>query len=789
MTPVALAILLLAAALLLVYRRVSAKLRWQADLLDQSYDAILAWKPGGTIAYWNRGAEELYGWSAADARGRMSHELLRTEHAAGTASIERILAREGRWQGILHHVTRDGRKIAVEARLSLVRYGGRAAYVIESNRDITARVAREEALRESAARLRRLWESSIIGVMIATADGGIRDANDAILRMIGYTREEVAAGEVRWSDLTPPEYRSRDEAGIAVARARGACTPYEKVYVDKQGRRVPILIGYALVPDSGCDFVCFALDLTERRRAERARDESEARLRAIFDTAADAIITIDERGVVDRFNAAAERIFGYRADEVVGHDLTMLMPAADREAHEGYVARYLRTGERRVIGRGREVLGRRKDGKLVALELAVSETLIGDHRLFTGILRDVTERRRIEEEREQLLASERAARSEAERAARMRDEFVATVSHELRTPLNAILGWSSMLRKGRRDPAMLDKALDVIERNAHAQAQIVEDLLDVSRILSGKLRVDVQRLHLAPVVENAVAAVLPAAEAKGVRVDGELCADAGTVQGDPSRLEQVVINLLTNAVKFTPKGGRVTVVLRRAGDRAEIAVRDTGQGICPDLLPHIFDRYRQGDSSITRKHAGLGLGLALVKHLVEQHGGEVRADSEGEGLGATFLVSLPTDAAQRAGAERASPLDACASLDGVRVLVVDDEEDARDLVRRILEDCGADVVAVGSASEAIEELPRAKYDVLLSDIGMPELDGYHLMRNVRALPPEHGGKTPAVALTAFSRPEDRLRALRVGYQMHLTKPVDQAELIVVVANLAGRLAA
>jgi CheY-like chemotaxis protein/two-component sensor histidine kinase len=302
-----------------------------------------------------------------------------------------------------------------------------------------------------------------------------------------------------------------------------------------------------------------------------------------------------------------------------------------------------------------------------------------------------------------------------------------------------------------------------------------------------KLRFDVAHVALSAVVDNAVASVLPTAESKGVRVEKILDARVD-VTGDPSRLEQVVVNLLSNAIKFTPSGGHVAVTLRREGSRARLEVSDTGQGIGADLLPHVFDRYRQGDSSITRKHMGLGIGLALVKHLVEQHGGEVRAESEGEGKGATFVVSLPIAAARRAG-EDPTPLDACASLEGVKVLVADDDEDARELVRRVLEDCGAKVVAVGSANDVVAELPRYHPDVLVSDIGMPETDGYELMCAVRALPPERGGKTPAVALTAFARPEDRLRALRVGYQMHLAKPVDQAELIVVVANLAGRLAA
>ncbi len=393
----------------------------------------------------------------------------------------------------------------------------------------------------------------------------------------------------------------------------------------------------------------------------------------------------------------------------------------------------------------------------------------------------------MEAEREQLLESERAARITAERAAHLRDEFVANASHELRTPLNAILGWTTMLRGGKLDAAATTKALEVVERNARAQAELVEDLLDISRISSGKLRLDVRRVDLAALVENTIASHLPAAEAKGVRLGSSIEPRACPVQGDPGRLEQVVSNLLSNAVKFTPRDGRVEVRLRCEGCRAEIAVRDTGKGITPDFLPHVFDRFRQAEASLTRHHRGLGLGLSLVKYLVEQHGGEVRVESEGDGRGATFTVTLPLAVACHPAGAGPMPMMACEQLAGVKALVVDDEEDARSLMSRILHDCHVEVASAASVPEALAALASFHPDVLISDIGMPELDGYHLIRAVRALPAEQGGATPAVAVTAFARPEDRLRALRAGYQMHLTKPIEQSELVVVVANLTGRL--
>ena len=408
--------------------------------------------------------------------------------------------------------------------------------------------------------------------------------------------------------------------------------------------------------------------------------------------------------------------------------------------------------------------------------------------------------RRAEEERVDLLKSEQAARSEAERASRMKDEFLATLSHELRTPLNAILGWSQILATGSRDADDLAEGLRTIERNARAQTQIIEDLLDMSRIISGKVRLDVQRIDLAPVVRAAVDTVRPAAEAKGIRLQAVLDPHASPVSGDPNRLQQVFWNLLTNAVKFTPKDGRVQVLLERVNSHVEVSVIDTGEGISPEFLPHVFDRFRQADASTTRRHGGLGLGLAIVKQLVELHGGTVRVKSGGAGHGSTFSVMLPvtvihaepdpaTEAQRRHPAARppeGGVKDTCPTLAGLYVLVVDDEADARALIKRVLEDCQAQVQTAGSVAEALAVMQSRLPDVLVSDIGMPEEDGYSLIRRVRQGCLHHSGRVPALALTAYARSEDRMKAISAGYQMHLAKPVEPAELIMMVASLAGR---
>lgn len=404
--------------------------------------------------------------------------------------------------------------------------------------------------------------------------------------------------------------------------------------------------------------------------------------------------------------------------------------------------------------------------------------------------KEIAERRRAEEYRESLLVSERAARSEAERATRLKDEFVATLSHELRTPLNAIVGWASILGRDRR-PESIAHGVEVIERNAKLQAQMIEDLLDMSRILSGKLLFEMQKTDLARLIEAAVAAVRPTADAKGIVITTNF-QPTSLINGDPARLQQVAWNLLANAIKFTPRAGRVEVQVRESGGQAQICVTDSGQGIKEEFLPFVFDRFRQADASTTRHHGGLGLGLSIVKNLVEMHGGTVGVHSAGEGQGATFTVLLPLAAPAPATATGAEAEETAreppgtshpAALTGLRILVVDDEADARSLARRVLEECGAHVVTAGSAAEAMAAVDAESVpSIIVSDIGMPEQDGYELIRQVRLLPGE-AGRVPAIALTALARAEDRTRALMAGYQRHISKPVDPAELVSAIANL------
>jgi PAS domain S-box-containing protein len=407
--------------------------------------------------------------------------------------------------------------------------------------------------------------------------------------------------------------------------------------------------------------------------------------------------------------------------------------------------------------------------------------------------RDISERKRAEAEREELLVSEQQARERAETEMRIKDEFLATLSHELRTPLNAILGWASILRT-TENPEELAEGLEVIERNAHSQTKIIEDLLDMSRIISGNIRLDVQRVDLVTVVNAAIESMKPTAVAKTVRLTSVLDPLASPVSGDPGRLQQILWNLLTNALKFTPKGGRVHVVLERVNSHLEISVTDSGRGISPAFLPHVFDRFRQADASTTREERGLGLGLSIVKNLVELHGGSVRAKSPGLNQGSSFIVALPMVSANicvdpdRTHPRAVSGEIVTEKLDlrDVQVLAVDDEVDARRLIKRILSGCGAIVETAESGATAIRFLRKAKPDVLIMDIGMPGEDGYTVIQKVRQLAKADGGGVPAIALTAFARSEDRRRAALSGFQMHLAKPVEPSELIAMVASLAGR---
>ncbi len=529
----------------------------------------------------------------------------------------------------------------------------------------------------------------------------------------------------------------------------------------------------------------------------------------MHDLAAQGIVLTDGELNVVEWNNWMEEHTGKRAPEVIGKNLLELFPElTERRLDRHY--KWALEGQVRVLSHALH-------GYLISMPVVSGEhgypqmqqavrisPLSREGRVIgtLTIVEDVTERVAREAElqaqievRTRLLASEKLARSEAERANRLKDEFLATISHELRNPLNAIMGWAHMLQVGKLNEANMERAVETIYRNAKSQGQLVSDLLDVSRIISGKLRLDVRTVDLIYIVNAAIDSIRPAADAKGIRLQTILDPAAGPISGDADRLQQVVWNLLTNAVKFTPKGGKIQVTVQRINSHVEILVSDSGIGISKDFLPYVFDRFRQADGSTTRIHGGLGLGLSIVRQLVDLHGGSVSVESDGEGKGTTFTITLPfVGVISQKEAESTNPthtdeivaFKGLPSLEGLKVLIVDDEADTRELIREVLKECGSEVVMTCSAAEALEALEQHKPDILISDLGMPDEDGYSLISKIRALPPERGGQIPAAALTAYARAEDRMRVLRSGFQFHLPKPVDSAELVTVVASLAGR---
>jgi PAS domain S-box-containing protein len=650
---------------------------------------------------------------------------------------------------------------------------------------------------------RATLEATADGIMALDDEGQIIAWNSKFLEMWGISEELIRSRDIK---------KIRDHIACMLKDSEGYSARIAEIEASKEksfdllevrdGRYIERYSEVIVVEEKIAGRVWSFRNVSQRHQA----DLTARRLAAIVDNSDDAIVGKNLDSIITSWNQGAERIFGYTAEEMIGTSIKRLIPP-DRQGEEDEILACLRRGERYDHF---ETVRVTKDGRQLHVSLTISPikdtsgVIVG----ASKIARDITDRklsemalreaRKVAEaataEKERLLTSERIARAEAERASRMKDEFLANLSHELRTPLNAVLGWASVLRASHRQDLELAQGLEAIDRNARVQAQIIDDLLDMSRIISGKVRLDVQPLDLPSVVLEAIETMRVAASTKGVRLQTVLDPLNASVSGDPNRLQQVFWNLLSNAIKFTPKGGRVQVVLERVDSHVEVSVIDTGEGIAPEFLPYIFNRFEQADASTTRRHGGLGLGLSIVKNLVELHGGSVRAKSGGIGKGATFIVSLPLKIFHPPPDEgegehpRARPRDVqllpAISLDGVRVLVVDDDPDARTLLRVLLESARATVHLAASADQGMEQLLSNPVDVLICDIGMPGSDGYTLMRRVRTWQDPRKNEIPAVALTAYARLEDRTQAIHAGFQNHLAKPVEPTELLSVVQSLA-----
>lgn len=801
-------------------------------------------------------------------------------------------------------------------------------------RDITELKQTEAALRKSERRLRRIVDSNIIGVFFGDLSGNITEANDAFLKIVGYTHPDILAGWVCWEQITPPEYLHRYQQAIAQLRVQGSCEPFEKELIRKDGSRVFVMIGGALLEPTQEEAVCYAIDISARKRAEDSQREAEERLQVALKNSpitlfnqdrelryfwlynpawnhriedvlgkqdselllnGDAeVLTQIKRGVLETGEGSrqevkvtfdgreryfdltveplrdgtgeivgvtcaafdisdrqqAEEALRYLAEtsivlsasldyeatlrkaaqiavpkladwcsvEVFAEDGSLRrLPVAYADESKGElaqllqqyppnpqgsspIARVLRSGQSELISELPEELlvantWNQEHLRLVhgmGMQSAMIVPLVAHGRILgtmTFVASEVTHRYSTRDlalaedlARRVALAIENAkAHREAQEANRIKDEFLAVLSHELRSPLNPILGWVTLLRSRKLSQEKTASALEAIERNAKLQVQLIEDLLDISRILQGKINLSVTAVNLATVVEAAIDTVKLAAEAKSIQIQLRVASEMGVVAGDAGRLQQVVWNLLSNAIKFTEVKGRIEVRLwREGGNQADPAfaclqVSDSGIGIQPEFLPFVFEHFRQADASITRKHGGLGLGLAIARYLVELHGGTIQVFSEGLGQGATFTIKLPMMKVQPEVQVVAEGTKGMLSLTGVRVLVVDDEPDTREFLSFVLEDYGAQVKVADSVREAVAVWPEFQPTLLVSDIGMPEADGYELIRKVRLQ--KWGGDCPAIALTAYAREEDSRQALEAGFQLHLSKPVEPEELV------------
>jgi PAS domain S-box-containing protein len=543
--------------------------------------------------------------------------------------------------------------------------------------------------------------------------------------------------------------------------------------------------------------VAIITDITARKQAEEAVHAAYRQLAFHVESSPLAVIEWDSDFRVSRWSKSAERLFGWKAEEVKGKRVNewQFVFADDVDAVALVTNRQREGVEVHGVQRNRNYT---RDGSVLFCEW-YNSVLRDDRDQLVSVLSlvlDVTAREKAEEERAALLVRERDARKHAEEADRLKDEFLATLSHELRTPLTSILGWASMIRNGEVEGSNATRALETIERNARSQARLIDDLLDVSRIITGNLRLDLHPLNLAPIVEAAVDALRPTADVKHIELQTESIRSECLVKGDSNRLRQVIWNLLSNAIKFTSRGGSVKIDLRCVESTiARLTVTDTGEGISPEFLPYVFDRFRQAEATISRKQGGLGLGLAVARHLVELHGGTISAESAGPGHGSTFTLNLPLAQERRDPAraeerrrevERRRSRSGRVRLDGVHVLLVEDDDDSRKLLGTMLKRYGTKVTSTKSTAEALDVFTRELPDVLISDIGMPDEDGYELIRKLRALPVDQGGLTPAIALTGYASRKDRERALAAGYHEHMAKPVEQAEMIAAIARLIGR---
>ncbi len=636
--------------------------------------------------------------------------------------------------------------------------------------------------------LTRLIDASVDGMFAFDRDFRLMAWNRAMQRISGLAREEVLGKSA--VEIFPFLQETQVLEGKESVSQNHPYGPSETGVFESHYS--PLLDDASSVVGG----IAVITDITARKQAEEAANKAYRQLSFHVESSPLAVVEWDSDFRVSRWSESAERLFGWKADEVIGkHVNEWRFVFADDVDAVALVTNRQREGvEVQGVQRNRNYT---RDGTVLFCEW-YNSVLRDDREKLVSVLSlvlDVTARQSAEEERAASLVRERDARRHAEEADRLKDEFLATLSHELRTPLTSILGWASMIRNGEVEGSNAARAIETIERNARSQARLIDDLLDVSRIITGNLRLDLHPLDLGPIVHAALEGLRPTADVKGIRLQTQFEPEECLVKGDPNRLRQVIWNLLSNAIKFTQRGGSVNIDLKCVESTACLTVSDTGDGISAEFLPYVFDRFRQAEGSISRKQGGLGLGLAVARHLVELHGGTISAESEGLGRGSAFTVDLPLAQERRDPAraeerkrevERRRSRSGVVRLDGLHVLLVEDDDDSRKLLGTMLKRYGARVTSAKSVKEALgifeDELP----DVLVSDIGMPDEDGYELIRKLRSRPPEQGGLIPAIAVTGYASRKDRDRALASGYQLHIAKPIEQGDMMAAIAGLVGR---
>ena len=796
--------------------------------------AIFLLDSQGCVVTWNPGAERIEGYAANEILGEHFSKFYSAEDLAidkPRRELE-IAMTEGRFEDEGWRIRKDGSRFWASVVITALRdHTGKLRGFGKVTRDLTAQRCSEEKLRHAEQRFHHLVDAVIdYAIFMLDPEGHVATWNPGARRVTGYSSAEIIGKH--FSSFFPAKDRAAGEPEriLETVRRDGRCE-IEGWRVRNDGTHFWANIVMTALRDDDGTLIGFAnvtRDLTESRSSREELQRSEERFRLLVENVNDyAIYLLDASGRVTSWNNAAERMKGYRATEIVGKHFAVFFPQEDVAANKPSTA--LATAERqgRFEDEGWRV---RKDGTRFWAN-AILTPLRAPHGALLGfakITRDLTARREAEEterrlfqettaraiaesaelrlraseERYRLAAAANArlyeaaqtAATAAEEASRAKDEFLATVSHELRTPLNAILGWATLLKDRVTEPSIA-KPVEVIHRNAQLQVKIIDDILDVSRVITGKMAIDARATDLVAIARDALEVVRPSAFGKQIELELTSTKDCYLLVGDPERLQQVVWNLLSNAVKFTDAGGTIRVSVDQVGSTLTLSVTDTGRGIDPDFLPYVFDRFKQADSSITRRVGGLGLGLALVRHIIDLHGGQVTAKSEGLGKGSTFTISLPVRAVIPPALERtppprtktpSSPKAEPANLKDVKVLVVDDEADARELIAALLVEAGALVKTAASAPDGLELFERFSPDVLVSDIGMPDEDGFSLIRRIRALPSIAGDDVRSLALTAFTREKDCKRAVQAGYTTHLGKPVDPHALISVIAKLAAR---